>query len=194
MTYFSLGCKSEKPLNISFLPGDSFPLQVKTQDFSQLDGVKVGFFRPSNKEDEADILQSPCFLFSDTVKLVLDTFHQKETMKKQYLAIQKEEDLPPFAPLSWSCLQVVPDQEEIEVFPRYWILDMAEVFCVHADSQFYPNGSIETLVLDLAKIPPIPCFRVGGILETRVILSLELAESVLQSCPFAVTLDYVEVT
>ncbi len=193
MTYYTCHGNSEKPLQITFLTGDTFPLDLKTKPFSSFEPVKVGFFQPEHKEDVADILHSPTYLFSDKLKTVLDEFHEKQSQKTQFLALEQGLPLPLIPPLPWCCLQVLPTAEDWEEYPRYWMLDMMERPCCHEDSRFFPNQTLEHLILDQKKIPSAPCFKVGGILETRVIFTQELAEAVLQSCPFAVTVEKVEV-
>ncbi len=202
MNYFTLQQKVEKPLSITFLPGDSYPFQVKSSQFTSLDEVKVGFFRPQSKEACSDVLHSPCFLFSDKMKLVLDEYFHMEDQKKKYAQIleAKAQGIEDFSlpeeeitPEPWKCIQVVPENGEGELFPRYWLYNMEKISCYHESTQFLPNKTLQHLVLDQKKIPPLACFQVGDILETRVILNLDLAEAVMRACPFGVTVEKVEV-
>lgn len=49
------------------------------------------------------------------------------------------------------------------------------------------------LILDADAVSDRYCFRVGGILEQRIIVALPVAESILRRCLYGVDLEPVEV-
>lgn len=191
MSYFILESKEEKPLQISFLPGDDLGRKLKNQEFHNVPPVSVGFYQEEAQEEQYDLLESPGFLLSDKLKFVLDQHLEEREKKKEYLQIKAEQE--PEAPevYGWNCIQTVGQQGED--FPRYWMLNMEQVDCVHEDSSFYPNQILKELILDGARLPDSACFAVAGLLEQRVIVSLSLGEKILQANPFGITLKKVEV-
>lgn len=193
MTYFILEVMEEKPLQISFLSGDDLARKLKNHDFQSVSPVNVGFFHGEAQEELCDIIDSTGFLFSDKLKLVLDQHLEKREKKKEYLQIIAEQE--PKTPLvyQWNCIQTVSDKGTEEEFPRYWMLNMEKVNCVHEDSKFYPNKILKELILDEKRLPDCACFSLDGLLEQRVIVSLSLGEKILQANPFGIRLKKVEV-
>lgn len=204
MDYFriSLWKSITRPISFSFLPDDDSMKTMSKLPFSQLEPLKVGFFDPNEKEELSDILTEPRLMFSDKIKGVLEDFFKSEEQLKKYLMIMEAEaegienfSLPvPVATVSsFKCIQLLPHNQSTESVPRYWILDVPEVDCLQDSTLFYPNGMLKKLVLDREKIPENPCFKVGQLLETRIIVSLDLAEKILQKNPFGIYFEKVEV-
>jgi len=52
---------------------------------------------------------------------------------------------------------------------------------------------VKQIVLNQMCLPPEPIFRVGGMLEYRVVVELSVAESILRRSPYGVDLTPVEV-
>lgn len=52
---------------------------------------------------------------------------------------------------------------------------------------------LQRLVLDKRKIHKQPVFRIGGLLEYKVAVSLPVAESILRRRPYGVSLQRIEV-
>lgn len=204
MKYFWLNTyeKVGKRIQFSFLPNDHYEDLLKKWDFTLLDPLKVGFFSPSSEIEVPDILVEPCFLVSDKIKKVFETYWEQELLKQQYFYVKEEEakgnqemelESDPDFGENFKGIQLVSQGCEEQQYERYWALDLEVVDCVHGSSSFYPNRMLQNLVLDREKLPDIPFFQVGNLLEHRVIVNLQLAEMILSSYPFGVALKRIEV-
>lgn len=202
MEYFvvSTSKQIQKKVKFSFLPDDDYETQLKKWDFSILDPLKVCFYNPQGGEEIPDVLTEPCLLFSDKIRGVFETYWEKQWMKEQYFFVEEEKskgnediqlDPDPNVNDFWRGLQLLP--QEGVVFPRYWFLQMETVDCLHCSTLFYPNKMLQHLVLDKEKLPDNPYFKVGNLLEHRVIVNLDVAEGMMQCAPFGLQLTKVEV-
>lgn len=63
----------------------------------------------------------------------------------------------------------------------------------YTDPKKQDNGMLKKLVLDRRKIRGKAIFRVGGLLEYKVAVSLPVAESILRRRPYGVSLQRIEV-
>lgn len=66
---------------------------------------------------------------------------------------------------------------------EYYVMLLDRIDCLHEDATFYPDRSIKQLVLDKEKIGERQIFKIQGIGPAHVIVSLDIAESLLRrSC------------
>lgn len=66
---------------------------------------------------------------------------------------------------------------------EYYVMLLDRMDCLHEDTEFYPDKSIKKLVLDLEKIDGRQIFKIAGIGPAYVVVSLDIAESLLRrSC------------
>ena len=113
-----------------------------------------------------------------------------------------EEEFKGIPPLSVGYFENLPERELYDVLqePAFLISDRVKrlvslyepmmefkgipvlipVDCLSSKAKIYDNGMIEELVLDEAKSDKHHIFRVGGILEHKILVSLPLAESMLR--------------
>lgn len=204
MEYFHLSISKTmiNPITFSFLPSENTLESLKKWDFSSLVPMSVAFFDPRKEEEVPDLLISPTFLCSDKLKDVFMKYWELQWKKEQFLYIKEEktkgnEDIilepdPEFND-NWCGIQLVPPEQTVEEYPRYWFLKMEVVNCVHESAEFYPNKMLKRLVLDRSKMTDLAFFKVGNLIEHRVIVNLELAEKILQVNPLGVSLTKVEV-
>lgn len=62
----------------------------------------------------------------------------------------------------------------------YWYSIFEQIDCLSEETEFNKDGSLKKLVLDKEKIKGYRIFKVNGILEDYIIISLDLAESILR--------------
>lgn len=75
----------------------------------------------------------------------------------------------------------------------YWLALLDRLDCLHSESRFYPDHSVEHLILDKDKIRGKEMFKIHGISPNWVVVSMNIAESVLRRTPFGVRFEEVEV-
>jgi len=74
----------------------------------------------------------------------------------------------------------------------YWLPVMEKIECLHEDTVFAQGNFIKKMVLDRQKVSGRKIFRVGGAIETVVIVHLEIAESLLRRNCVGVLIKPVE--
>ena len=67
------------------------------------------------------------------------------------------------------------------------------VDCLHESAEKYDNGMLKELVLDKRKLEGFHIFRVAGLLEYKVIITLPVAESLLRRRLYGIGLRKVKV-
>jgi len=62
----------------------------------------------------------------------------------------------------------------------YKLLLLDRMDCLHTDSEFYKDHSIKQLVLDSRKVKGKEIFRIAGVTPEIVVISMNIAESILR--------------
>jgi hypothetical protein len=145
-------------------------------DMSQLEiaSIRYGVVGYFNDEDGVitDILTQPAFLVSDGLKRLLTAYQRQAAFR---------------------AVQLYDIHQDSVNNPLYWIGIYPALPCLSAQSEFYPNGLVKRLVLDRARIPRRAFFQPADLLERRLIVRLDLAESIARRPFTGVKLVEVEV-
>lgn len=104
-----------------------------------------------------DILDVPIFLLSNNISPVFRYHFSDQHFKPTLLidAKQKRHQL-------------------------YYLPFIEKIDCIHESTTFYPNKSLKSLILDKKKMNGVKICRIDGIMEQIVLVSLEIAESLLR--------------
>lgn len=174
MDYYELyqSEKVENPIAVMKLEQATYTYEMTGTDFEALDRLKVAYYSGREFEEPCDILTEPTFLVSDLLKRAL-SLYDKEILFKG--------------------VQLFPTAEEGRRHPLYWVPLFKELDCLHEDTVKHDNGMLKNLVLAEKKITGYSVFRIGGILEYKVVVSLPAAESILRRRPYGVGLRKIEV-
>lgn len=174
MEYYELSQsrKVENPIELMGLDGKVYCYAMTQKDFDALDRLSVAYFSGNEAEEICDILTTPTFLVSDRLKDIL-AMYEKETEFKG--------------------IQIFPTSEESRQYPVYWVPRFPEADCIHESSILYDNGMVSSLVLDSRRIGRRNVFRLSGLLEYKVAVSLPVAESILRRRFYGVELRKMEV-
>lgn len=174
MEYFEL-CQSkivENPIVILKLDRQKYSYAMPREDFEALDRLKVAWFSGREFEETCDILTEPTYLVSDELKKILQMYDKE---------------------LLFKGVQLFATARESNQYPLYWVPYFPILDCLHEKTRKLDNGMLSRLVLDERKMNKQPVFRIGGILEYKVAVSLPVAESVLRRRPYGVSLQRIEV-
>lgn len=174
MEYFEL-CQSkavENPLVILKLDKEKYNYTMTEENFAALEKLKVAWFSGREFEEVCDILTEPAFLISDRLKQILQIYDKE---------------------ISFKGVQLFSTAEESKLYPLYWVPGFVTLDCLHEKTKKLDNGMLKSLVLEERKIGKKPIFRIGGLLEYKVAVSLPVAESILRRRPYGVSLQRIEV-
>lgn len=174
MEYFELSQSElvENAVEIVGLDKEKYPYRMSGEDFEALDRLKVAYFSGREFEELCEVLVYPTFLVSDRLKRLLE-LHEKQCRFKG--------------------LQLFPTAQESGQYPLYWVPCFPELDCLHPDTVVLDNGFVDRLVLDGRKLADRPVFRIPGLVEYRVVVSLPVAEGILRRRCYGVGLRRLEV-
>lgn len=174
MEYYELSQsrKVENPIELMGLDREAYCYDMPQKSFEALDRIRVAYFSGNEAEEICDILTSPTVLVSDR-------------LKKLFALYEKE--------MEFKGIQLFPTAEESRQYPMYWVPRFPEADCVHESSIRYDNGMVSSLVLDGGRIGRRNIFRIAGLLEYRIGVSLPVAESILRRRLYGVALRKMEV-
>ena len=162
----------ENPIVIMKLDKEKYCYAMTEKDFAALDKLKVAWFSGREFEEICDILTEPTYLVSERLKKILQIYDKA---------------------ISFKGVQLFATAEESKQYPLYWVPCFPTLDCLHEETKKQDNGMLKRLVLDEKKIGRKPVFRIGGLLEYKVAVSLPVAESVLRRRPYGVSLQRIEV-
>jgi hypothetical protein len=104
-----------------------------------------------------DFIQRPIPLLSDNCKQIMEKYAPKMYFKSVVLVDRKK-----------------MRQD------TYWLIAPPRISCLSSESEFHKNNTLKRLVIHEEKAAPYKIFRIDGILEDYIIISLDVAESLLR--------------
>lgn len=174
MEYFLLkqSHKVVNPIQLMGIDGRQYTTTMTHQEFRKLDSVYVAYISYVPECEFPDVLVTPTYMVSDMIHKVLKMYDEN---------------------LSFKTIQVFPDVKDKvkEAARTYWICDCVMENCLHADAQILPNGEIKQVILDRKRMKGRDVFRVAGMIDNKLIVSLPVAESILRRCPYGVEFEKV---
>lgn len=160
-----------RPLKIIGLPASY--QRVRTREaFDALPSDIVAYFMESAVPEISGVIEDPSFLVCDQLKTLMQAY---------------------IPDLQAKTVQLFAGEPESKTGYRYWLPYIESVNCLSPQVERYPDGQPKKLILDAEAVSDLYCFRVGGILEQRIIVALPVAESILRRCLYGVNLEPVEV-
>lgn len=160
------------PIKLVMVEPEKYTPEMTHQHFRELDEVCVAYTQYENTQEIPDILAHPTYMISDDMQTVFRMYDEN---------------------ISFKAVQVFPDRmENIEQATKlYWVYDCVSEDCMHSDTVKYPNGELKELILDRRKVRGRDIFRVRGMMENKVVVSLAVAESILRRKPYGVSIKKV---
>ncbi|MBD8498797.1 imm11 family protein [Paenibacillus arenosi] len=125
--------------------------------------------RTQSRQRYVDYLERPLPLLSDKLKRLVEKYAAKMPVRSAVLI----------------------DQEQGQQQP-YWIIAPPVVDCLSEATEFYLDGSLKQLVIEKEKVGPYHLFKLGGIREDMLIVSLALAESMLRRDFTGIRVEHVD--
>lgn len=138
--------------------------------FRSVSDMRVFYYPNSPDVEKPDILYKPAFLVSDRLKRLLVKYDSGMRFKG---------------------IRCYPEDFDDPESMLYWWPNIGKIDCMSERTEKYPNGTIRHLVVQSGKIQGKPILMVDGTLETIVLVSMELAESMLRRGMWG--MDYVPV-
>ena len=173
MRYFELSqsSKCENPVKVYGLPSKQYCYAMKKADFEALEEIAIASVCGLESEEICDVLTDPVFMVSCDVRAVLEMYDKK---------------------IRFKAVQFVSQKKNSRVYPLYWVPLFEEVDCLCEMSIIKDNGIVDKMILDSRKIGTRQIFRIKGLLEYRIVISLPVAESILRRRPYGIETKRIE--
>lgn len=172
--YYLLELSKEvvNPIRVQMFEREKYIPQMTHQHFKDLDELCVAYIEYDKTLEIPDILAQPTYMISDDMMKVFRMYDEN---------------------ISFKAVQVFPNRmDDVQYATKlYWVYDCVSEECMHKDTVIYPNGELEELILDRRKVRGRDIFRVRGLQENKVVVSLAVAESILRRKPYGVSLKKV---
>lgn len=164
MKYFCMG-QGKRILHQVVL--EAFPTEERV-NFTKEDAEKLAESTMLYTiEDEnsvyPDILEAPLYMVSETISHVVTMYDPTVITKRVSLVNRERKSLQ-----------------------KYQLLLLDQIDCLHETSEFYPDKTVKRLILDKEKVKGQEIFQIAGVDRMDVIVSLNIAESVLRRNVFGV--------
>ena len=139
-------------------------------EVSDLADYSIGYYDREGNE-KTDILTVPLFMVSEEIKNVLKMYDADMICKGIQLFSNDEEYVPIL----------------------YFAIQPYRADCLHRDVRINPNGTVNEVVLDKKMIPNKDIFVIDRLIETKIVISLRVAESLLRRSIYGIGLETIKV-
>jgi len=165
MQYFIL--KQDPRVN-----GPKVPANIAYSPLKRIFSIEEAMAFPVHNKTDWEypaVIERPIYLVDSAVKAVLSRYNKK---------------------MVWNAV-MLNDLEKAEQH-IYWLMGVPFVSCVSKQSTFHADKSIKNLVLDESEINHRSIFKVDGLLEQYLVVSLNVAESLLRREIYGIELTAVQ--
>lgn len=175
MKYFKISQdrKISNPIELAQLDKAVYIDGASREEYIRASDMIVTYFPNSQELEKPDVLYSPAFLVSDNVKRLLGKYDTK---------------------LQFKGIRCYPENLEDTEALLYWWPDLRKIDCMSEETEKLPNGLVKHLVVKESAVRGKAILMVDGTIETIVLVSFELAESMLRRGMWGMNLEPVDMT
>jgi hypothetical protein len=156
-----------EPMGISRVITKEMLTKKKARD---MDKLNLQFqIREQDTTEYVDFIEKPVPLLSDRCKQIIEKYVPKLYVKSVVLKDMKRL------------------RQEL-----YWLIVPPRIDCLSEQSEFHKDGTLKRLVIDESKAAPYKIFKIEGIMEEYILISLDVAESLLRRDFTGIRLKKVE--
>ncbi|MED1917484.1 hypothetical protein P4V64_19360 [Bacillus thuringiensis] len=141
----------------------------KENTFEQLPPISVLDVNTDGGHTYTDWLEKPMPMISERMKTITAKYNPS---------------------VQWKRVDLIDSETNLRNV--YWAMQVPAVDCLSMETAFHLNGTVKRLVLDTDKIKAHHFFKVQGILEPYIVVSLDAAESFLRRSLNGFVLQKVE--
>lgn len=174
MEYFILSCSEHtKVLRSSVLSSlaGMAPQKLLTKEITmELDDMNLALLPSEDEERYSDVITSPVYLVSDTVKEIFEKYDHT---------------------LVFKAFRIIDKNSKAQLL--YWIIGVEEVDCLSEQTEYSPTGVMKKLVVSQGKIGDQVIFKLGGLRKQYLVVRLDVAESLLRRFIYGIELQKIQV-
>lgn len=135
----------------------SIAYEFEPEEIEQIQDISVLFMKGNKESIYPDILETPVFMISDRLKNVMEPYDSNVVYRR-----------------------VVLNQIDPVIQKMYWLLLTEKIDCLDKKSQYYPNGWNKEIILNRKKIGKRRIFKAKGILTPKILVHVDVAESIMR--------------
>jgi len=175
MKYFMISQdrKISNPIELAQLDRAVYIDGASQEEYAKAPDMVVTYFPNSQELEKPDALYSPAFLVSDGFRRLLGKYDKKMQFKG---------------------IRCYPENLEDPESLLYWWPCLRKIDCMSEKTEKLPNGLVKHLVVNGSAVQGRAILMVGGAIETIVLVSFELAESMLRRGMWGMDLEPVDMT
>ena len=166
--------KVKNPITLYKYDSSRYHYNMSYEEVKNISKLAVAYYTNYEDIEYPAIIHKPAYMVDDTLKKLLKLYDDELIFKGLHVYDDRL------------------DETNVQMH-KYWALGVRSYLCVHQDVQFYPNGSMEKLILQKDKIPKRDIFKVGGIQEERIIISEVVVESILRRHMYGIYVEEIEI-
>lgn len=175
MRYFLLSqsTKMVKPLVIDGLDPKYYKYNIATEaDWERIPDAIVAYFQNSPMCEVPAVIKQPTLMISNDMKELFQLYDPS---------------------IEGKGIQVFSNKIEDRLAYLYWVIKCTTADCLHESCEIYPNGMVKEIKLKQERIPDVPIFKIGSILQNTLIVNFPVAESILRRNWMGVALEEIKV-
>jgi len=169
MEYFVLTISQyvKNPIRIK-----GFQSNLPVIDYEDMKELAVGYMEEYKETEITDILVTPFLMVSKPIRDLFSLYDTKMEFKG---------------------VQLFGDQDGKKVTPLYFVPQVKSIDCLHKSVKINPNSTINEVVLDKDKLNDAAVFKLDRIVQQIIIISLDVAESLLRRELYGIGLEKVRI-
>lgn len=173
MKYFILSQdrKISNPIELALLDRAAYIDGASREEYAKVPDMIVTYFPNSQELEKPDVLYAPAFLVSDSFKRLLKKYDTNMQFKG---------------------IRCYPENMDDPESLLYWWPCLRKIDCMSEETEKLPNGLIKRLVINESAVRGNAILMVAGTIEIIVLVSFELAESMLRRGMWGMDLEPVD--
>ncbi len=164
----------KNPIKIIGYDPQLYHYNMTKDEVRALPKLAVGYYSDHENLEFPAIIHEPIFMVDNTLKKLLKLYEREMIFRGLHVYDDKL------------------DEKNVKMH-SYWAMGVTSHMCVHPDVKRLPNGSVEKLILHQDMVPQKDVFKVGGIMEERIIISEAVVESILRRHMYGISIQEVEI-
>ena len=174
MEYFLIRSCAVTPFKPIHMDRSLYTNLMTEEAFEKIPEDIIYYYHFSEEIELPDVMFRPTFMTGDSLHDIISLYDES---------------------IQWKNMQIFPDRQD---FPRemakgYWIPLLKEYRCLHKDTLVLPDKTTKKPILDRSRLRNTDIFRISGVSENLVAVSLALAESISRRELYGITFERLEV-
>lgn len=174
MEYFLIRSCAVTPFEPIHMDRNLYTNLMTKEAYAKIEDDIIYYYHLGDEVELPDVVFRPTFMVGDGLHNIISLYDDT---------------------IEWKHMQIFPDMEDFpnETAKGYWIPLLNEYHCLHQDTVLLPDKTTKKPILDRSRLRNTDIFRISGVSENLIVVSLALAESISRRELYGVTFERLEV-